>query len=88
MTGMTMVERVGRGMARYNWPHASPADIDEMWDAWEGDARAAIAAMREPTEAMVDTGRDVGPDRPYGAHETRATWSAMIDTALSEGGEG
>ena len=35
-------------------------------------ARAAIAAMREPTEAMIDRGWDYGED----------AWREMIDEAL------
>ncbi len=35
-------------------------------------ARAAIAAMREPTEAMIDLGWDYGED----------AWREMIDEAL------
>lgn len=45
-------------------------------------ARLAITAMREPDGDMVDAGRDVGPDAPYGAGETRERWRAMIDAAL------
>ena len=45
-------------------------------------ARAAIEAMREPTPDMTDACRDVGPDRPYGLHETCERWRTMIDAAL------
>ena len=38
---------------------------------WDKIARAAIEAMREPTEAMLDYG-------------TRPTWQTMIDMALKE----
>ena len=37
----------------------------------------AIAAMREPTEAMLHAGN---PDGHYGI--AKATWQAMIDEAL------
>lgn len=40
-------------------------------------ARAAIAAMREPTEAMLEAGGD-----PYLDVPVSAIWRAMIDAAL------
>jgi len=44
----------------------------------ERAARAAIEAMREPTQAMLDATGEVGvPDRVY-----REYWQAMIDEAL------
>ena len=50
-------------------------------------ARAAIAAMREPTKAMLDAGweapPDVGLDGPL-SESMRSSWCAMIDAALSE----
>lgn len=45
-----------------------------------GEARAAIEAMREPTQAMLDAARQLG-DPYYGAGPDR-TWPAMIDEAL------
>lgn len=51
--------------------------FDELSRAkYMGDARAAIAAMREPTEAMIVQGADGGG----GEHIT--AWRAMIDAAL------
>ena len=51
-------------------------------------ARVAIAAMREPTEAMVDASREEGVHynddaRGYVANE----WRAMIDAAIAEPAE-
>lgn len=44
-------------------------------------ARAAIMAMREPTDAMVNAVRGSAPyDR-----DVAETWPIMIDTALKEG---
>jgi hypothetical protein len=45
----------------------------------ENCARAAIEAMREPTEAMLQA--QFGKDGP------RACWEAMIDAALVSNGE-
>lgn len=62
-------------------------------------ARAAIEAMREPTEEMVDAARSVGPvvlvrrevGEPYArsplAEEMRAMNAAMIQAALSNSPE-
>jgi hypothetical protein len=44
-----------------------------------GLARAAIKAMRSPTDAMTEKGRWLTTDGP------EATWAAMIDAALNEG---
>jgi hypothetical protein len=40
-------------------------------------ARAAIEAMREPTEKMINRG--------YATRPTKACWQAMIDAALADG---
>lgn len=52
------------------------------------DARAAIAAIREPTDAMLYAGMH----QPFpleaprlSSEDCSETWVAMIDTALSEG---
>ncbi len=46
------------------------------WQLYVPKARAAIAAMREPTEAMIDaTGSDWGS-------QLEDNWQAMIDEAL------
>jgi len=60
-------------------------------------ARAAIAAMREPTGAMYMAGGDVSPSahladkdyKPYGTKTigdmaAKAAWEKMIDAALEE----
>ncbi len=44
------------------------------------EARAAIRAMREPSEAMADAGQ-----REYG-HAPSVIWRAMIDAALASAG--
>lgn len=44
------------------------------------DAKAAIAAMREPTEEMVKAGYD----NADGSHLWREVWKVMIDAALKD----
>jgi hypothetical protein len=52
------------------------------WSVWRAHyspmARAAIEAMREPGEAMLDK----GPGEPY---MDRDVWARMIDASLREG---
>ncbi len=52
-----------------------PGDV--FWAHQHARARAAIKAMREPTEAMLDK----GPGDPY---MDRGVWAKMIDAALKE----
>jgi hypothetical protein len=98
---MTMLER----MARATWGKTPKCDLqgssegpcslgDECycWTAALKNARAALQAMREPTEAMVLAAYRAfdafGPDAVLGPHETLAIWHAMIDAALEEGTKG
>jgi hypothetical protein len=69
---MTMVERVAHALSEEaDWDGVMP----HRKDRYLRQARAAIAAMREPTEEMVDAG--------YLADESATgTWQAMIDTAI------
>ena len=70
----TMVERVAQALQQ----EMGAAPLDETAASF-ALARAAIAAMREPTEEMLNAG-----------HEARAKatvngiWHAMIDAALEE----
>jgi hypothetical protein len=50
----------------------------------EDVSRTAIAAMREPTEAMLERRRSVDNDEYIGVDErcARELWAGMIDAAL------
>ena len=66
------------------------------WRDYERPARAAIAAMRAPSEAMVGASwkttqaatphqrmmAQLGDPAKVAAHKTRERWQAMIDEAL------
>ncbi len=89
-----MVERVARAMFAHEHG-GDKASIDRGAAAWEHDgnlylelARAAIAAMREPTDAMVIAGAQhiAGIQHPISdtAGDTKGRWRAMIDAALAE----
>ena len=84
---MDMVERVARAICL---AHAidsgysrgcAEASVDVEWKAWVVEARAAIAAMREPTEEMVDAGWQTSDDVVWMA--LKEAWPAMIDAALT-----
>jgi len=68
---MTMIERVTLAICRLPM-HSPPEDV----------ARAAIAAMREPTDGMLRIGLPDEDDVEL--QGVIARWQAMIDAALSE----
>lgn len=79
----SMVERVARNLAAKHDKEHNTTGATLAYNAgsiatdyWNTLAKAAIAAMREPTEEMIDA----GINRPYGV----AVWTAMIDVALKE----
>lgn len=79
----SMVERVAKVLSDYC--AAADQGVFEPTKA----ARAAIAAMREPTEAMWERGYAAACEHDYGEtppdHEiANATYRAMIDAALKE----
>ena len=80
-----MVDRVARAMAAYA-EKLPTGDRDALfiYGDREGLARAAIAALRDPTAAMVDAGEnedDRTTQYVQGADCTEH-WRAMIDAAL------
>ncbi len=72
---MTMLERMANALR----PFCFPSDTDIA-------ARAALEAMREPTEAMVRDGLRVPVqfDAATVMVDGKAMWQAMIDAALAE----
>lgn len=96
---MRMVEKVARIISVY-----SMDDPDDMtnaypggplypqWKEYEAVAKDILAAMREPTDGMVDAPYDADIDfGPGGTGDVQANprnvWRAMIDKAIQEGGE-
>ncbi len=78
----TLVTRMARAMdqAAHEWalgtdnyPHECPLDVLAL---------AALRAIREPTEGMMEEGRD---EMPRG-YPCRSIWRAMIDAAIAEAG--
>jgi hypothetical protein len=78
-----MVERVARAIAAAG----TIVDWDEMsvacQEQFTKEARAAIEAMREPTEAMVDAAWASWED-VEGSKGFVGAWQAMIDEALKQ----
>ena len=75
-----MVERVARAISGGD----DPANVLEIH---RHRAKLAIEAMREPTEAMVDAGRNEPVSHSWGSGGEFITdpdevWQAMIDAAL------
>jgi hypothetical protein len=72
-----MVERVEQALREELWKHGSQLSRQINRDL----ARAAIAAMREPTDQMFATAaHSIG-----GADRVRRVWGAMVDAALNGG---
>lgn len=64
-----------------------PEDNEPGWKLFEEQARVAIQAMREPTEAMERAGLDQMTRDGYDRGEPIKTFTAMIDAILSEPSE-
>jgi hypothetical protein len=97
---MDMVERVARALYKayaieigYS-PEAAEQEAEGMWPEWVSEARAAIAAMLEPTKEMVRAGVGALAVADYGLPEygpedaAEMTFSAMIDAALTSSEKG
>ena len=82
-----MVERVARSLYHAH-SRNKPYDIlqPEFQRQYEKQARAAIEAMREPTEAMEEAGFQAGHegDGEWEYASPASTYTAMIDAALSQ----
>jgi hypothetical protein len=91
----TMIERVAKALCA----QAVANDRDDggklglvEWDLCEeggrmdyrSEARAAIAAMRKPTDAMVEAGQATECEHGEMNCGAAAAWQAMIDAALAE----
>lgn len=93
MKEMTMVERVARAIC----DSLEADDFDSLGDrsivkaAYLQQARAAIWAMREPTQGMVTSGTDAATMGDEGVFRilidkecAAEAWTLMIDAALNE----
>jgi hypothetical protein len=77
------------GLAGNDKPGILGAIVDRRWVNHEADARAAILAMREPTEAMQLAGNaSIEEHLEYqpGGDAALLVWRSGIDAALGEEG--
>lgn len=81
---MTMVEKVARAISaqleEYGLEAYEVAEADGRAGWAHEIARAAIDAMRDPTDEMLDAGQTPGWSR----WEVRGRFNLMIDAALKE----
>lgn len=96
---MTMVERVARAICAADGHDPDGPPIDEYpsaiypWAVYRNLAKAAIEAMREPSEEMKKAGEHAEISDSYGEYYVSADnaadiFRAMVDAALKEhGGE-
>jgi len=77
-----MVERVARALRRSHTitDYGRGTSSDDGWEAEQDAARANIAAMREPSEAMMAA----GDQWMIHGRANGSMWKAMIDAALAE----
>jgi hypothetical protein len=80
----SMVERVARALCASTG--SSELVVAHSWRAFEAHARAALAAMREPTDEMLHAGfladEDDRMNGGEGIEPLKSAWQAMIDEAL------
>lgn len=76
-----MIERVARAICAATSP-GEPCE--NQCQACTRDARAAIAAMREPTRAMLRSGFTRRPEFDLGDDTFKRVWQGMVDGALNE----
>lgn len=86
---MTLIEKMARGLSVAN--DMEPDRVITatgmlQWQAFADDARAALQAAREPSEAMIHKGRFALECETSFTPEqgVERCWYAMIDAALSE----
>lgn len=80
---MSMIEVVAQAIENEVWRQRSLGNDFGSYNMTRGTARAAIAALRVPNEAMVWVGFDQLGDSTS-PHEAEDCWKAMIDAALAE----
>lgn len=88
---MSMVERVARAMEAAALEQAKLTNLTDAHGFTRAMARAAIEAMREPTEAQKQAACVEADKHGYyhtrgyfGVDEADYSWRAMIDSALVE----
>lgn len=82
-----MIDKIARAMHAGVNGHVTPPPTwdnqsEQSQNYWRIGARAAITALREPTETMIDAGSK--EQRNILSKPIEGIWSAMIDAALED----
>ena len=82
-----MIDKIARAMHASVNGHVQPPPTwdnqsEQSQNYWRIGARAAIVAMREPTETMIDAGSK--EQRNILSKPIEGIWAAMIDDALGD----
>ena len=82
-----MIDKIARAMHASVNGHVQPPPTwdnqsEQSQNYWRIGARAAISAMREPTETMIDAGSK--EQRNILSKPIEGIWAAMIDDALGD----
>jgi hypothetical protein len=83
---MTMIEKMARALYDYDSADFGVGCFDPWKDCkgvYVRQARAALQAILEPSEAVRSAGEREGLGRPLNANP-RHVWTAMIDAILAE----
>ena len=88
------IDRVAKAIGDDLYGYCDPKDTPNTWQVAVGAARAAVAAMREPSDGMFMRGSNAEPynrkqngrmrGRRIGDMPARDCWRLMIDAALEE----
>jgi hypothetical protein len=82
---LTMVEKVGYAAERIILRRLYAKRVDGYTLEMSREiARAAIEAMREPTEGMVEEGASGVPESSFPGCDAARVYERMIDAALSD----
>jgi hypothetical protein len=82
----TMLERVARALCRLDGhPENATMDGKPLWQDYLPEARAAIEAMREPDEVMVEAMQAARNQQAMTVRDLVVMpWQAGIDAAVGE----
>ena len=85
MSEQTPLERMARALGAESM-NCLPGEVNPK--EWQEEVRAAILAIREPSEAMVEAGDEeeylMNVESVPAGDRWRRVWQAMIDAALAE----
>lgn len=80
----SMLERVATALFNYDGDGRKFSDLrTSQREYWLDTARAAIEAMREPTEEVYQAGREVAMGKPGTLDGVKERWKYMVDAALA-----